>query len=61
MPKFTPVKKTRKDIARPHNEIVYAHIGPERKLKLDNLCSKHNLSLSEMIRQMIDHCFEEDK
>ena len=38
--------------------VICIDIGYERKAKLKLFCLQHNVAMTEMLRQMIDHCIK---
>ena len=50
--------------AKPKNTATYivaARITQEQGAALEKLASKHNTTISDIIRQMIGHCLGEDE
>ena len=53
---FTPKsKESNKGVSR-KDRIVCLDIGVDRKKRLTEYAKKHNLSISETVRQIVDYC-----
>jgi len=57
---MNPFKPTaRRDISR-REKVICLDIGADRKARLSQFCASRNISKTDMIKQMIDHCIEEE-
>ena len=58
MIQFKPIVS--RDIPR-SERVICLDIGLKRKMNLKSFCVQHNVAMTDMIKQMIDHCISTNK